>query len=85
MPKFTDDGVPPVVFDWPVATKGSPGAFSNLDYDAIQNQINQFFPDTAPANVSQGIKDSNTYAIGVFYKVTASAHSMSFFLSTCSQ
>ncbi|BDA45853.1 hypothetical protein COCOBI_07-6400 [Coccomyxa sp. Obi] len=68
VPKFTDDGVPPVVFEWPVATKGSPGAFSNVDYDAIQAQINQFFPETAPPNVSQGIKDSNTYGIGVFYK-----------------
>ncbi|CAL8470546.1 g10088 [Coccomyxa elongata] len=68
VPKFTDDGVPPVVLDWPVATKGSPGAFPDVDYDAIQTQINQFFPDTAPPNVSQGIKNSDTYAIGVFYK-----------------
>lgn len=77
MPKFTDDGVPPVVFEWPVATKGSPDAFSNVDYDAIQAQINQFFPATAPPNVSQGIMDSNTYAIAVFYKVIAAAHNIS--------
>ncbi len=83
MPKFTDDGVPPVVFEWPVATKGSPGAFSNVDYDTILTQIKQFFPATQPPNVSQGIIDSNTYGIGVFYKVSIAAHSMSCSLSTC--
>ena len=45
----------------------------------------QFFPDTAPAGVDPGITDSNTYAIGVFYKVriaaaacTVSADALSF-------
>ena len=68
-PVFTDDGVPPVVFDWPVATAGSSGAFPNVDYNLIKTQMAQFFPDTAPAGVDTGITDSNTYAIGVFYKV----------------
>ena len=56
-----------------MATVGSPGAFSNIDYNLIRTQIGQFFPDTAPAGVAPGITDSNTYAIGVFYKVRIAA------------
>ena len=78
-PAFTDDGVPPVIFDWPVATAGSSGASSNVDYNLIKTQMAQFFPNTAPAGVAPGITDSNTYAIGVFYKVRtpAVAHTIS--------
>ncbi len=68
-PTFTDDGQAPVIFEWPIATANSSGAFSNVDYALIQSQIAQFFPNTAPPGVSEGIKKSNTYAIGVFYKV----------------
>ena len=75
-PAFTDAGVPPVTFDWPVATAGSPGSLSNVDYELIVAQMAQFFPDTRPAGVAPGIIASNTYAIGVFYKVgkAATAH-----------
>ena len=72
-PAFTDDGVPPVVFDWPVATVGSSGAFPNVDYNLIKTQMAQFFPDTAPVGVAPGITESNTYAIGVFYMVRIAA------------
>lgn len=72
-PAFTDDGVPPVVYDWPVAIAGSPGAFPNVDYNLIKTQMAQFFPDTAPAGVAQDIIDSHTYAIGVFYKASRAA------------
>ena len=65
--------MPPVVFDWPVATAGSSATFPNVDYNLIKTQMAQFFPDTAPAGVDPGITDSNTYAIGVFYKVTMAA------------
>ena len=65
--------MPLVVFDWPVATEGSSGAFSNIDYNLIKTQMAQFFPNTAPAGVAPGITDSNTYAIGMFYKVRIAA------------
>jgi hypothetical protein len=70
VPAFTDDGKPPVFFDWPVATQNSPDAFPNVDYDAIQSTIGLFFDETAPPNNNNRlINDTNTYAIGVFYKV----------------
>ena len=56
-----------------MATAGSSGAFPNVDYNLIRTQMAQFFPDTAPAGVAPGITDSNTYAIGVFYKVCMAA------------
>ncbi len=68
-PTFTGDGQAPVVFDWPIATANSSAAFPNVNYPLIQSQMAQFFPNTAPPNVSQGITQSHTYAIGVFYKV----------------
>ena len=68
-PTFTDDGKAPVVFDWPIATANSSDTFSNVNYALIQSQMAQFFPNTAPPGVFEGITDSNTYAIGVFYKV----------------
>ena len=68
-PTFTDDGQAPVKFDWPIATANSPGALPNVDYALIQSQMAQFFNNTAPPGVFEGITDSNTYAIGVFYKV----------------
>ena len=68
-PTFIDDGQAPVKFDWPIATANSPGALPNVDYALIQSQMAQFFPNTAPPGVFEGITDSNTYAIGVFYKV----------------
>ena len=68
-PTFTDDGKGPVVFDWPIATANSSDTFPNVNYALIQSQMAQFFPNTAPPGVFEGITDSNTYAIGVFYKV----------------
>ncbi len=68
-PTFTDDGQAPVVFDWPIATANSSAAFPNINYSLIQSQMAQFFPNTAPPGVFEGITESHTYAIGVFYKV----------------
>ena len=45
-PTFTDDGQAPVIFDWPIATANSSGAFPNVNYSLIQSQMAQFFPNT---------------------------------------